>query len=145
MQLAATITDQINTKQLAKDPIVTVRILNYKITVLGEVAHAGVIQVPSERITLPEALAQAGDLTVFGRRDNVLLIREVGDKRISKRFSLNNDEMFNKDIYNLRNQDIIYVGPNNARAAQVDRVTQNVPLALSIISLLILVYVQFVK
>ena len=144
-QLSKLITDDILNKKLAIDPIVVVRILNYKITVLGEVNRPGIIPVPNEKITLPEALGQAGDLTPYGRRNNILLIRDVGNKRIYKRFSLNNDELFDKDIYNLQNQDIIYVEPNNARAASADRTTQLLPIALSVISLLLVIYIQFVK
>jgi len=81
-QLADLITTKLLDQKIAKDPIVSVRIISYKITVLGEVGHPGVIPVPSERITFPEALASAGDLTVYGKRYNVLLIRENGDKRI---------------------------------------------------------------
>jgi polysaccharide export outer membrane protein len=139
------ISETILAKKYAKEPIVTVRILNYKVTVLGEVARPGVIPVPNERITLPEALGTAGDLTAYGKRHNVLLIREVNGQRIYKRFSLNQDQMFDKDIYNLQNQDIIYVEPNNARAASADRSTQLIPIGLSAISLLITIYVLFFK
>lgn len=60
------------------DPIVNVRIRNYKVSVLGEVTRPGSFTIPDERITLLEALAQAGDMTIYGRRDNVLVIRETG-------------------------------------------------------------------
>jgi polysaccharide export outer membrane protein len=144
-ELAALITEQLLEKKLAKDPIVTVRITNYKITVLGEVGHPGVISVPDEHMTLPQALAEAGDLTAFGKRENVLLIREVAGKRLYKRFSLNNDQLFDKEIYNLQNQDIIYVQPNNARAAQSDRFTTAYPLAISMVSILLVLYINFVR
>ncbi|WP_348085228.1 polysaccharide biosynthesis/export family protein [Mucilaginibacter sp.] len=145
IQLANTITETLLSKQIAKAPIVNVRIVNYKVTILGEVARPGVIPVPNERITLPEALASAGDLTAYGKRDNVLLIREVDGKRITKRFSLNQSQLFDKDIYNLQNQDIIYVEPNSARAAGADRTTQLIPYFFSAVSLLIVIYLQFIK
>lgn len=138
-QLATAITRELIEKKIALDPIVTVRILNYKITVLGEVAHPGVIPVPNEKITLPEALGLAGDLTLYGRRDNVLLIRSAGDRLIYKRFSLNNDQMFDKDFYYLQNEDIVYVTPNNAKAGLSDRSTQVLPIALSAVSVLVLI------
>ncbi len=144
-QLAQEITDQLLSKQIAKDPIVIVRLLNYKVTVLGEVARPGVIPVPNEKITLPEALGEAGDLTAYGRRNNILLIRETDGKRYYKRFSLNNDQLFDKEIYNLQNEDIIYVEPNNARAATADRFTQLLPIGISVVSLLLVIYVQFLK
>jgi len=142
-ELATTITNELLDKKLAQDPIVSVRIVNFKVTVLGEVARPGVIPVPNEKITLPEALGAAGDLTIYGKRNNVLLVRTVNGKRIEKRFSLNNDQLFDKDIYNLQNQDIIYVEPNKARAATADITTQLLPVAISVISLLLVLYVQF--
>jgi len=142
-QLATTITNELLDKQLAKDPIVSVRIINFKVTVLGEVARPGVIPVPNEKITLPEALGAAGDLTIYGKRNNVLLVRTVDGKRIEKRFSLNNDQLFDKDIYNLQNQDIVYVEPNKARALSSDITTQLLPIAVSVVSLLLVLYVQF--
>ncbi len=134
--LAAAITKELIDKKIVLDPIVTVRILNYKITVLGEVTHPGVIPVPNEKITLPEAIGLAGDLTPYGKRDNVLLVRLVGDKLIYKRFSLNNDKMFDKDLYYLQNNDLIYVEANKARAGASDRSTQTIPIALSALSVL---------
>ncbi|OOQ57061.1 polysaccharide biosynthesis/export family protein [Mucilaginibacter pedocola] len=144
-ELASSISEALLSKQIAKMPIVNVRIVNFKITVLGEVNHPGIVQVPNEHITLPEALAQSGDLTAYGRRNNVLLIREKDGKRITKRFSLNDSQLFEKDIYNLQNQDIIYIEPNNARAASADRSTQLIPYAFSAVSLLIVIYLQFIK
>ena len=145
IQLADTITKVLLVKQIAKNPIVNVRILNFKVTVLGEVNHPGVITVTNERITLPEALGGAGDLTPYGVRTNVLLIRELDGKRIFKRFSLNNSELFDKDIYNLQNQDIIYVEPNSAKAAATSRATQLLPYAFSVFSLLLVIYTQFIR
>jgi polysaccharide export outer membrane protein len=145
IQLANSITETLLSKQIAKTPIVNVRIVNFKVTILGEVSRPGVIPVPNERMTLPEALASAGDLTAFGKRDNVLLIREVDGKRITRRFSLNQSQLFDKDIYNLQNQDIIYVEPNSARAAAADRTTQLIPYFFSAASLLIVIYLQFIK
>jgi polysaccharide biosynthesis/export protein len=144
-QLADIIKNHLLDQKLAISPFVVVRILNYKVTVLGEVGKPGVINVPNEKITLPEALGEAGDLTVYGRRNNVLLIREDGDKRIYKRFNLNDSQLFDKDIYNLRNQDIIYVEPNNAKASLGDRTTQLLPLAISVISIVLVLYVTFIR
>ncbi|MBD1393290.1 polysaccharide biosynthesis/export family protein [Mucilaginibacter glaciei] len=145
IQLANTIAEQLVSKKLAKDPIVNIRVVNFKITVIGEVTRPGVIQIPNERVTLPEAIGFAGDLTPFGKRDNVLLIREVGGKRIFKRFSLNKDQMFDPSIYNLQNQDVIYVEPNSARAANADRFTQLVPILFSSISVIVLLYSIFFR
>ncbi|WP_428329094.1 polysaccharide biosynthesis/export family protein [Mucilaginibacter sp.] len=143
-QLEDKITETLTTKKIAIDPIVSVRIINFKITILGEVGRPGVISVPNERITVLEALGEAGDLTPFGKRNNILLVREDGDKRIYKRFSLNDDQIFNKDYYYLKNQDILYVEPNNAKAASADRSTQILPIIISTLSLLI-VFATYLK
>lgn len=144
-ELATAITKELVDKKFAIDPIVTVRIINYKITVLGEVNKPGVIPVANEKITLPEAIGSAGDLTVYGKRDNVLLIREVGGKRIYKRFNLNKDQIFNKELYYLQNQDIIYVEPNKAKAGLSDRTTQLLPIFLSALSLITVIITSLRK
>jgi polysaccharide export outer membrane protein len=144
-QLAASITSTLLSKKVAIDPIVNVRLINFKVTVLGEVTRPGVFPAPNERMTLPEALGLAGDLSPYGKRNNVLLIREIGGKRIYKRFSLNKDQLFDPEIYNLQNQDIIYVEPNDARAAAGDRTTQLLPIFFSAASLLLVIYTQFIR
>ena len=80
-QLKENITNAILSKKLLKDPIVDIRYLNFEVTVIGEVAHPTVITVPSEKISLIKAIGFAGDLTIYGKRDNVLLIREEDGKR----------------------------------------------------------------
>jgi polysaccharide export outer membrane protein len=142
-QLEKLIREQLVDKEIAKDALITVRIANFRITVLGEVGRPGVIPVPSEHITVPEALAQAGDLTVYGNRANVLLVREVDGKRIFKRFSLNYDQMFDKDIYYLHNQDFLYVETTSSKAAQADRSTQLAPYFFSVVSLILVLYTVF--
>lgn len=144
-QLSEYITKELLDKKIAKEPVVTVRIQSFSVTVLGEVTKPGNVPVPTERITLPEALAAAGDLTPYGKRDNVLLIREKDGKRIYKRIDLNEGKIFDADIYNLQNQDIIYVSPTQNRAGSVDRSGQTVSIIASVVSLAIVIYVQFIK
>ncbi|MEZ4796618.1 MAG: polysaccharide biosynthesis/export family protein [Flavobacteriaceae bacterium] len=101
-----------------KDPIVNVRLINFTITVLGEVNAPGTFTVQNERISLSDALGLAGDLTIYGKRDNVLLIREIdGQKRYAK-FDLNSVNVLNSPNYYLTQNDVIYVEPNNARVRQ---------------------------
>ncbi len=83
-QLKDNITNLILSKKLLVDPIVDIRYLNYEVTVLGEVARPTVITVPSEKISLLKALGLAGDLTIYGKRDNVLLIREENGEKITQ-------------------------------------------------------------
>jgi polysaccharide export outer membrane protein len=118
-------------KKLLVDPIVTVRHLNFKVTVLGEVGNPTVINVPSEKITLLEALGLAGDVTIYGKRENVLVIREEGGQKIIKRLNLNTSEIFNSPYYYLRSNDIVYVEPNKAKVAGSSRSYQLLPIILS--------------
>lgn len=104
---------------LAKDetPIVTVRMASYRVTVLGEVSHPGVVPVTTEKMSVIEALASAGDLTIYGKRNNVMLIREdaKGEKSIH-RLNLNDVRLINSPYYYLQQNDIVYVEPNAVKA-----------------------------
>lgn len=145
-QLSTLLTKQLVEKKFAIDPIVTVRISNYKITVLGEVARPGVVAVPSERITLTEAIANAGDLTQFAKRDSIMLIRDVGNKRTITFVSLKNtNSVFNKDVFNLQNQDIVYVRPAKTKALSTDRSSQTVSYLATAFSVLLIIYTQFIR
>ena len=100
-----------------ENPIVTVRMTGYQISVLGEVARPGTFTVSREKITILEALAQAGDLTIHGMRDNVKLIREdaTGKKNIVE-LNLNDANIINSPYYYLQQNDVIYVTPNKVKA-----------------------------
>lgn len=113
-----------------RDFIVTIRFLNYRVSVTGEVAHPGVFTITNERATILEALAMAGDMTIFGKRDNVLIIRENQGKLEFARLNLNTDEIFTSPYYFLQQNDVIYVEPNNVRAIS----GLNIPLYLSAIT-----------
>ena len=102
-------------KDYIKDPIVNIRIVNFKITVLGEVKNPGSYTIPNERITILEALGLAGDLTIKGVRDNVLVIRETDGKRVTTRVDLRSQEFFNSPMYYLVQNDVVYVEPNNSQ------------------------------
>lgn len=101
----------------SEKPIVTVRMTGYQISVIGEVARPGTFTVSREKITILEALAQAGDLTIWGRRDNVQLIREDanGQKSIQV-INLNDANLINAPYYYLQQNDVIYVTPNKVKA-----------------------------
>lgn len=98
-------------------PVVTVRMSNYKISVLGEVSHPGMFTVSNEKINILEALAQAGDLTIYGVRTNVKLIREdeTGKKQIYT-LNLNDASLVSSPYYYLQQNDIVYVEPNKVKA-----------------------------
>ncbi|WP_077196542.1 polysaccharide biosynthesis/export family protein [Prevotella ihumii] len=100
-----------------ENPLVSVRMSSYRITVIGEVGSPGVIPVSTEKINIVEALAQAGDMTVYGKRDNILLIREdqQGEKH-KVRLNMNDANIINSPYYYLQQNDIIYVEPHKVKA-----------------------------
>ena len=118
-------------------PIVTVRMSNYKISVLGEVSRPGMFTVGNEKINIFEALAQAGDLTIYGVRDNVKLIREDenGQKNVYT-LNLNDAEIINSPYYYLQQNDIIYVEPNKVKSRN-SGIGQSTSLWLTTTSILI--------
>lgn len=120
-----------------ENPVVTVRMSNYKISVLGEVNRPGVFNVSNEKINIFEALAQAGDLTIYGVRDNVKLIREHQDGRKEiVTIVLNDANLINSPYYYLQQNDILYVEPNNVKS-QNSKVGQVTTLWFSATSILI--------
>ncbi|MHA4843641.1 polysaccharide biosynthesis/export family protein [Flavitalea antarctica] len=138
--LTDTITASLIRKNLLYEPIVNIRYLNYKITVLGEVGRPAVINVPGEKITLLEALGVAGDITSFANRTNILIIRdnETG-VRTTKRIDLTSDDLFTSPYYFLKSNDIVYVAPNRAKAAGTSTSKQWWPVVLSAMSFVAIV------
>ncbi|GEO09877.1 polysaccharide biosynthesis/export family protein [Segetibacter aerophilus] len=122
-------------KKLLIDPIVNIRFLNFRVTVLGEVARPTVVNVANEKISVLEAIGLAGDLTIYSKRDNVLLIREEGGRKVTKRLNLNGSEILSSPYYYLKTNDIIYAEPNNSKIASVSSSRQILPIVLSALSL----------
>lgn len=100
-----------------QNPIVTVRMASFKVSVLGEVKNPGIFVVDQEKISILEALARASDLTIYGKRDNVMLIREdaTGQKSVH-RINLNDANLMNSPLYYLQQNDVIYVEMNSVQA-----------------------------
>ncbi|MGX7689898.1 polysaccharide biosynthesis/export family protein [Flectobacillus roseus] len=122
---------------ILKEPTVSVRILNHKISVLGEVNRPGVYNLIEDRITVPEALGLAGDLTIFGKRDNVLLIREASlGKRELIRIDLTKRDILESPYYYLMQNDVLYVEPLKTKATSTDQNYQLVPIFTGIVSAL---------
>ena len=124
MQLTELIKNKLIEGDLIKDPIVTVQFLNFKISVMGEVGRPGSFTISGDRITLLEALSMAGDLTIYGRRDRVAVIREKDGKRMILMHDLRSSDIFNSPCYYLQQNDIVYVEPNKAKAGQSE-INQN--------------------
>ena len=133
-ELRIKITDELKSRKLLVDPIVIVRQLNFKVSILGEVARPTVVNVPSEKISLLEALGLAGDITIYGKKDNVMIIREEDGVKKIKRINLNSSEVFSSDYYYLKSNDIVYVEANKAKVAGSTRSTQLLPIILSALS-----------
>jgi len=122
---------------LLKEPTVAVRILNHKISILGEVNRPGIYNLIEERITIPEALGLAGDLTIFGKRDNLLLIREqVKGKRELIRIDLTKRDILESEYYYLEQNDVLYIEPLKTKATSTDQNYQLVPIFTGIVSAL---------
>ena len=122
---------------LKESPIVTVRMANYKISVLGEVARPGSFTIGNEKVNVLEALAMAGDMTIYGVSDNVKLIREdVNGKRKIINLNLNNAGIVTSPYYYLKQNDIIYVTPNKTKAKNSD-IGNSTTLWVSSISILV--------
>ena len=102
-------------KEYVKNPIVNIRTVNFKVTVLGEVTRPGTYTIPNERITLIEALGLAGDMTIHGERKNVMVIRENDSKKTFTRVNIASEEVFNSPVYYLSQNDVVYVEPNKTR------------------------------
>ncbi|WP_207514971.1 polysaccharide biosynthesis/export family protein [Longitalea luteola] len=126
-------------KKLLVDPIITVRFLNFKVTVLGEVAHPTVVTVPSERISLLEAIGLAGDLTIYAKRDNVLVIRDEDGQKVTHRLNLNSTELFKSPYFYLKSNDVVYVEPNKSKVASTGRAQLWLPIVFSALSLGVIV------
>lgn len=93
-----------------KDPVVDVRLTNFKIIILGE-AGSGILEIPNNKVNIIEALALAGDISIYGDRKNVLLIREEAGERTFARLDITDAGIFNSQFFNLQNNDILYLEP----------------------------------
>lgn len=123
-----------------KEPVVSLRVVNFRVSVLGDVLRPGVYPVSNERVNVSEALSMAGDLTITAERKNVLLIREDRGVREYIRLDLQSKNLFSSPYYYLQNNDVLYIQPGKSKFASVDSSYRNVSLvisALSVIALLI--------
>jgi polysaccharide export outer membrane protein len=144
-RLKEEITQMLVNSKLLIDPIVTVRYLNYRVTVLGEVARPTVVTVPNEKISILEAIGLAGDLTIYAKRDNVLLIREEKGSKVIKRINLNTSEIFTSPYYYLKSNDVVYVEPNNTKVASASRSQQLLPIVLSALSFVAIILTRVIN
>ncbi len=144
-QLENNITQLLVDKKLLFDPIVTARFLNFRVTVLGEVTRPGVIYVPSEQVSMLEAIGQAGDLTIYGRRDNVILIRQVDEHKLVKRFDLTSSDLLKSPYFFLKSNDVLYIEPGKEKIGSASLIQQRLPVILSGLSLIIILLTNVFK
>lgn len=131
---AATDTIQnILNEQYIKDPTVNIRFLNFKITLIGEVNQPSTVTIPTEKINIFEAISLAGGLTVVGKRENVLVIREKDGMRNLIRLNLNDKSIVDSPNYYLQQNDIVYVEPDSYKAASASLRRTNIQFVLSIV------------
>lgn len=119
-----------------KNPIVNLRIMNFKVSVQGEVVAPGTYTIDSERITLIEALSKARDLTIYGKRNNILIIREIDGVKSYNRVDITQADFINSPFYYLAQNDVVYVEPNKNRI-NAAAVGPNTGVIISVTSLLI--------
>ncbi len=131
--------------KIFKEPTINVRLMNFKVTVLGEVLKPGTYIIDGERVSILSALGLAGDLTIFGKRKNVLLIRQDGENNKKMvRLDLNDSHLFTSPYYYLKQGDVLYVEPTKGKAAANDvAFTRNYAIASSVITLVIVLITRF--
>lgn len=127
-------TDEI--KKSVKNPIVNIRFLNFKVTVIGEVNRPSTYTVASERLSVIEALGLAGDLTPYGKRENILIIREQNGIRSTSRVNLTSTSILNSPSFYLQQNDIVYVEPVKTRALQTSVGLSYLSIASIVVSIL---------
>lgn len=136
-ELSETLKSKISPTYIKDKPIILIRYANYRISVLGEVARPGILNVNNERLSIFEAISMAGDLTIYGRRDNVMIVRE-NDKgeRETVRIDLRDSKLIDSEYYYLQQNDVLYVQPNNQKSRSTF-IGQAETLSLSVVSTLI--------
>ncbi|MBO2542857.1 polysaccharide biosynthesis/export family protein [Salegentibacter sp. BDJ18] len=141
-ELAKNLKGQI--KRYVQDPIVNVRVVNFQVSVLGEVTRPGTFDVQDDYFTLPQALGMAGDMTIYGKRDNVLVMREENGRTTHAYLNLGDADVINSPYYHLQQNDVIYVEPN-APQRQSASYNRNAGVYISIASVLVSVAVLLTR
>ena len=123
-----------------KEPTVIVRYLNFKITFLGEVNRPDVYNISNEMVTLPEAISLAGDLSATAQRDSIMVIRDVGGKKVVGRVDLTSRDVFSSPYYYLHPNDIVYIKPKKFKAQHNDRIMTLFSFGTGVLSLLLFLF-----
>lgn len=127
-----------------KQPNVQLRFANFKVSVLGEVNSPSAYTLPNEKVTILDALSLAGDLTIYGRRENVLIVRDNNGKKEFARLDLNSSNIFSSPFYYLKQNDVIYVEPNKRKvSASNSAQIQTISVIASVLSVIVLAISNF--
>ncbi|MET0572286.1 MAG: polysaccharide biosynthesis/export family protein [Pedobacter agri] len=127
-----------------KEPNIQLRFANFKVSVLGEVNAPSAYTLPNEKVSVLDALSLAGDLTIYGRRDNVLIVRDNNGKKEFARLDLNSSDIFSNPFYYLKQNDVIYVEPNKRKvSASNSAQIQTIGVIASVISVIVLAIASF--
>ena len=141
-QLKDTLIDKL--KNYLTNPYITVRFTNYRFTMLGEIAKPGIFTIPGDHLSLLQALGMAGDMTFYGRRDNILVIRETNGVRQFARLDITKPEIMASPFFYLQANDVVIVEPTKKKIAATDQTTlRNVSIAATVISTLAILYSIF--
>jgi polysaccharide biosynthesis/export protein len=136
-RLALTDSVRVGLKKYIDSAIVSIRLMNYRITVLGEVVKPGTFSIPSERVSVLDAIGLAGDLTIYGKRENIRVIRNTDGMRQTAVLNLNKGDIFGSPFFYLRQNDIVYVEMNDRKIPNTDQANiRNISIALGIVSAL---------
>ena len=128
------------------DAVVTVKLMNFRVSVLGDVQRPGQIQATGERLTIFEALSMVGDLTIYGQRTNIVVIREENGKRVIGEIDLTSQDVFESPYYYLHQNDVVYVEPNKKRKRSADHdpvYLTYISTGVSVLSLLLSAYYYY--
>lgn len=141
-QLQDTLIDRL--KNYLTNPYVTIRFTNYRFTMLGEIAKPGIFTIPGDHISLLQALGMAGDMTFYGRRDNILVIRETNGTRQFARLDITKPEIMESPFFYLQSNDVVIVEPTKKKVVANDQTTvRNITIAATVISTIAILYSIF--
>lgn len=143
-QLSKYLSDNLAT--VLKNPYINIRFTNARITVLGEVMRPGVIEIPDQKVSILDAIGFAGDLTAFGRRDKVLVIREIDGKRTHAFINMKDADLYKSPFFYLQQNDLVYVEPTRRKPTGNEQVLmRNVTIGTSIVSVIALLATLIAK
>ena len=129
-------------KEFYKDPVVNVRIANFDVSVLGDVARPGMVTFPDEKASILDAIAFSGDLNITAKRNNVLVVRSEGDQKSFYRVDLRSSKLYQSPVYWLKQRDLVFVEPNKFKVQSSDQtLLRNLGILSTVISMASLVLI----